>query len=395
MMDKKLRKNILKIVIFLIIPLVLIVYFVLRHDNIELSVLELSTEEMQTVREIDIEALEGFQFFSMMRQLRGVDYELFVTNEQQQGSVVFFDDDLNWIETYDSLVLDTPQDTIYVIFENVLNEAEEFEDVPIRDTFMLKVFYNYAEVSFRPLNQETFNTEFLFSLSEGYQVHIPIQLSEVLEEDDYLNNLTIAIFGTPEHHTIDREGNFWQENELNDSYSLSDWGNGIVRNITITYGGTQTPVLHGIHHEVKIFENAEDQILHIDNEFDEFHEYAISTIPSSPMRVSTSEEIELMFSSALGSFESTEVDNYLVIALMDWNQVEISGLPYLLVDVSETAMRYETRQGRFSITAPDEPGFYDFVAFVIANPVSPNTNELNRNIPHLLSFRFTIEVQAE
>ena len=402
MEHRQLRKNILKIVIFLILPLVLIVNVLRGGRSLSFSVLELATETLEPVRYIDAHALEGFETFPMMRQLRGLNYELFVSSEPREP-LLFFDDDFQWLETNEMLSLNTPQDTIYIIFENILNTAGEFRNFPTRDTFILKVFYNYEAISFRPLNQDTFGTEFLFSLSKGYQVHIPIQLSDVLEVNDHLNMLTVAIFGTPERHTIDREANFWNWSEMLDHYYLTDWGNGIVHHFVITYGGEQPPNLTGVYHEVNVFEDVGFfNALNIANEFDAFDQEAISTIPASPMRVRPNEEIELIFSGNFGYFpyfpEPTppgypELESYLIIALLDWQQVAINSLPYLLVDVSDGIATSETHQGRFSITAPAESGFYDFIAFVIANPSTPTTDEFNRNTHNRISFRFTIEVR--
>jgi len=404
-MNKQFRKNIFKVIIFLVIPFGVIISFLWRpNETKEYSTsLEISTEPMQSIREINQDALEGFEIFSMMRE-SSIEYALFSSNEPKGAFSFDVLEDIT--RSFEILTLDVPQDTIYIIFENFLAEAEIADSSPVRDTFILKLFYNYEVIAFRPLNQTYFDTEFLFSLSEGYQVHIPITLSEELELNDYLNNLTIAIFGTPERHTVDLEAMFWHRFEHGDQYSyyLNDWGNGIVQNFTITYDGNLPQTLHGVYHDVKALESINIyqplNIVHEIGELNEFNEIAVSMVTSSPLRASPNEELELVFSSSLGSShykiesereEAVKLENYLIIVLLDWEQIEINGLPYLLVDVTDDFMRYETRQGNFRIQAPAEPGFYDFVAFAIPNLVNPPLSELYSP----LSFRFTIEVEYQ
>ena len=64
-------------------------------------------------------------------------------------------------------------------------------------------------------------------------------------------------------------------------------------------------------------------------------------------------------------------------------------MDYLLVYVSDSFVRYETRQGKIRIQAPEKLGFYDFVAFAV--PILANPPVSRFHSP--LSLRFTIEVE--
>jgi len=83
-------------------------------------------------------------------------------------------------------------------------------------------------------------------------------------------------------------------------------------------------------------------------------------------------------------------ENYVILALLDWQQIPLNGHPYLFVAVEGNDDENMTHYGRFTITVPEESGFYDFIAFVFPNADYRKT--WHSFIPIQASFRFTIEV---
>jgi len=265
----------------------------------------------------------------------------------------------------------------------------------------MKVFYNFEEIEFRPLNQTSFHTEFLFHLPEGYQVEIPIQLSELIEKDDYLNNLTIAVFANPQYNTVDPLAEWYSEIVFFDGLMLEDYGTGIVSNFAISFGGDQAITLRNNDNDVYRNRNEVARGLTVNPEiFDPAHgtmTFATSP-PPSPWRVLPDETFDIPFATNLGVFpdehdaNTTEtsmvVDSFLIIGLLNWEQVELSGKSFVWAEVSDGFQEDESIEGVFTLTAPNEPGLYDFVAFAIGNPIHAT------DLPFgFIAMRFTIEVQ--
>ena len=72
--------------------------------------------------------------------------------------------------------------------------------------------------------------------------------------------------------------------------------------------------------------------------------------------------------------------------------IHLAVLLGLALNFFRCLMRYETRQGRFSIRAPEEVGFYDFVAIAFPNLFNSTISRFHSPIS---SFRFTIEVEDQ
>jgi hypothetical protein len=106
-----------------------------------------------------------------------------------------------------------------------------------REQFILKIFYEFEEIEFKIAYQETFQSEFLFTLPEGYQVHIPIQLPETIEVINESKNLTFAIFTNPHYHTVNPLAEWHRECvTCSSGYALDDHGVSIITNFTLSIG---------------------------------------------------------------------------------------------------------------------------------------------------------------
>ena len=79
------------------------------------------------------------------------------------------------------------------------------------------------------------------------------------------------------------------------------------------------------------------------------------------------------------------MDGFKIVGLLNWEQIELNGMPYFLHhnDIKESG----AIEGYFVIQAPTEPGYYDFVAFSVANPKETTLPQLAD-----VAFRFTLRV---
>ena len=274
----------------------------------------------------------------------------------------------------------------------LLNESSDVlvarvENISASDhNFVLKIFLNYETVPFRVLDEEAFAPAFLFSLTSGYQLEIPFVLDIEMPDENEMFKLTAAVFSDPEYHVVNMDAF--------DQYLLG--GMGTVLNFDLYFGERQD-----IHLDVQSHvalaqrENEGFASLRINTQLDvaDFHQRGYSQpmrLVGSVLQVSPGEVIDLAFFANLYVERRMVVEEYVILALLDWEQVELNGLPYLLMQVEDHDFDELVEYGHFTIVAPDEVGLYEFVAMIIPNPREINTFDHYRPIE--LSDRFTIEV---
>lgn len=268
-----------------------------------------------------------------------------------------------------SFVLETPQDLLTV---NVGNH--DLED----RSFMLKLFYNYEEVAFRVLGSEEVGTEFLFSLDAQVEAHIHLQLEDDLEIDANRNKFTVSLFSLPEYYA-----------GLSDCEIVDEMNNMII-NFELSYGFETPDLLHfnpsmvqtqtlstegwyGLHIIDSPDPNNPDDMI-----------FRSSLIQGSP-----GETLDFGFLADFSDTISGPLESYLLIALLDWQQVNMNNLPYILVSIdndSDSFLNY----GRFSITLPEEPGIYELILIGVPNAGAPNTQE--NYFPLEYSQRITVRI---
>ena len=416
MKRKKMIKNSLKILVLILIPLGIAWFVVDVINNLPVPIFQLSSDELAPLREVDPDALVGFDVFPVNRIIDNhfVDTYAISLVTHSDDVVPLFDDAGTMLEQEGIVSMATPQETIYVVFENPINDFGLNDQnvpnrgfIPIRETFILVLFYNYEQVEFRPINQPYFQTEFTFSLPQGHQVHIPIQLDQSLESNNDLNALTLAVFASPERHTIDRESDFWHV--IFDNYVLNTLQIGIVENFLISYGGWRNRTLQDNIQEVveergqmtfgamgfnnRTLENGmrPDDMLNVE-----------SWTVHSPVRLPLGQEVGVNFfgnprslrSSYWGIDLSEEIiEDYLFIALVNWEQAEINGFSYTSVQMFDETEYLRGHSGRLNVRIPDEAGLYEVIVFAIINPTSLNTTRVNQVFSDQIAHRFTVVVE--
>ena len=265
------------------------------------------------------------------------------------------------------ITLNSPQDVINVYVGNFIN---------VDRNFILKIFYNYEEIEFNVLGSEVYDSEFLFMLEGGYEVNIPIRLSESLEATESISKLTVGVFMAPERFSMKEEALFGPDNL------------GMVLNFEINYGFEGDLILNIDSEEpLKTIANATGiSGLGFNKDFDPPGHTIY--VPPNPLQVSPGEEIELGFVTNASSFIPETVMDYLIITMIDWRQTSMNGNPYLLINTTDD--EYIGDHGRFFITAPENVGKYEVMGFLISNPT--NLNSEDNFWPLIQSIRFTIEV---
>jgi len=358
----------------------IIFYLVFPSEMLYFGVFELS-DNVTPIRLIEGNSInEDIAIFAV--ETRWDTYGLHATTEISDA-FSFANNDVN-----NSLVLHSAEDIIYVVFENFLPNIRRPEDRVFepRDTFILKVFYEFEEIEFRVGNQKDFEMEFIFNLTEGYQIHLPIQLSEDIEINNQWGNLTIGIFATPEYNTVDPLAKWYtycSTCPIEFRTTLNGEPVGAVKNFTLSIGESYANQGYSfVETEVRLSVNPEFQREHFDN--------LLGATPPSPWTVSPGEEVKLGFAIHHGDYHGNSpqarVDDFVIVGLLNWEQVELNNLPYLL-EYSELGV-HETIASYFVITAPEKSGYYDFIAFIVAN-----TSEANSFPTADTTVRFTIKVE--
>jgi len=268
-----------------------------------------------------------------------------------------------------SFVLETPQDLLTV---NIANFASE------ERSFMLKLFYNYEEVAFQVLGNEEFRTELLFALDAQVEAHIHFQLENDLEIDANRNKLTVALFPFPQYYT-----GFSDDDIVDEMFNM-------IINFEISYGFDTPNLLHlnpsmlqtqtlsaegwsGLHIIDSLEPDNSDDVI----------------FPNNLIQGSPGEILDFGFIVDLSDTISEPLESYLLLALLDWQQVNINDHPYIFVSIDDDSESF-VNYGRFSITLPEEPGLYELILISIPNPDAPNTQE--NYVPLEYSQRITIQI---
>ena len=255
-------------------------------------------------------------------------------------------------------------------------ELESFDDYVIATlenismyghNFVMKVFVNYEETPFRVQGGEDFTETFLFSIESGYEAKIPFVLDLEDPEGDATYKLTVAIFGDPERHMIDGDAH-WNF----DDYT-TNFGSIVERYLVFGAGGE---VILGEYNteplasrENKFFTTIQ---VNTDLDVEDFYTRESSYPPVRSIQVRAGEEIELAwFVNTVIEIRNDELvtaDDYVVVGLLDWEQIPLNDKTYFYVDASDHDFEQRVDFGHLTIKALNEVGKYDFMAFLAPNP---------------------------
>jgi len=213
-------------------------------------------------------------------------------------------------------------------------------------------------------------TEILLQLEGGSQALIPITLPAELDAGESFSNLTVGAFWFPEYFV-----GSWTE--LGRMIFRSS---GQVVNYELNYGANQSPTL--LVPPVEALAEAN---------FGGFAIHANSQPPgdgslwhfAAPHVVTRGEEFELTFFA-----NSHPLGDYVIISMLDWQQIPMNNQPFLWVTPSNNADNLG-QYATFTVTAPEAAGFYEFLAFLVPTPTSRMSAA--SHVP-LEQVRFTLQV---
>lgn len=241
-----------------------------------------------------------------------------------------------------------------------VEEIQDLITIQVQNTtftelnLLLKVFYNYEEVAFQILDDSEHRTELLFMLDGATQVDIPIQFPENYAKNDSISKLTIGVFLAPEYFVINNS-------ELGEDLRSFP---GLMLNYGIDNGSNTELIL-----STDSFNRPRES---------EFYGFAIHTNPEPPgggsvwafpsITAQQGTELELTFSANAVS------SDYLMISMLDWQQISMNGKPYLWIETSKGESEMG-QHGQFLIEVPEEAGFYEFLAFLVPYPTSLNSTQ--------------------
>ena len=253
--------------------------------------------------------------------------------------------------------------------------------------FVMKVFVNYETVPFLVRGEEEFKESFMFSIASGYEAMIPFVIDFNSPQEDATYQLTVAIFGDPERHMIEGDAHW------NFEYS-NEFGAIVERHLTFGSGG-DVALGDANTEPIASRENQGFVAININTDLnvDDFYATGHAYPPVRTLQVHAGEEIKFAWfvnTVIVTTFEEgvLTADNYVVVGLLDWEQIPLNGKPYLFVDATDDEFERRVDFGHLTITAPDEVGLYDFVAFLAPNP----TQLCEFLFPLETSIRITIEV---
>jgi len=294
--------------------------------------------------------------------------------------VTTLDFDWNWEQDGDwnhEIQLATIEDYLVANLENISVHGHNF---------VMKVFINYESLPFRVKGEEEFTESFMFSVESGHQIELPFILGLETPENNATYKLTVAIFGDPERYAVEQDAHWNAEFQIEFATPVSyDLILGSGGNLALSEPNTK-PIARR--------ENQHFRPLQINTNLDVNYFYTknSSSPPPHSLQVSRNEEIELAwFVNTLLSATNNEpaiVNSYAIVGLLSWQQISLNGLPFLLVDASNHDFEELVDFGTLTITAPDEVGLYEFIAFLVPNPEAP----MSYFWRHEMSHRITIEV---
>ncbi|MCL2525756.1 MAG: hypothetical protein FWE46_01700 [Coriobacteriia bacterium] len=264
------------------------------------------------------------------------------------------------------IVMETLQDQVVVQVKNGSSR---------RSNLMLIILYNYQMVDFRVSGAEGYSENFLFGLDPQIEVDIPLQIASSVDSDLAGGRLTVALIISPERHAA-------TDSEIR-------WDSGRILNLVVDYGFEDS-----VQIDHRAFEKPRESEFLAFSVHPEEEPHKDGVIPSfgngDTWEVASGDRVELSFFANAHITGLSDVESYLIITMLGWNQLKMSDQPFLFVDNGGRRNDLNSGQfGRFEVVAPEAPGFYEFFALLMPNPFCSNPY-YNLYPPERV--RFTVEV---
>lgn len=265
--------------------------------------------------------------------------------------------------------------------------------------YTIRLFLNYEPIAFQVLGEEGYAEQFDFMISSGYSAFVPFVLNSNQLAEDASYKLTAAVFVDHHIHAADWEGRE-DFTFLTEFYGdFAPWWSppSMVLNYDLTVG-------EGGVESFDFLESEIDERIELPQEIgpELFVMWATESMRPGiesndayllERRIEANPGEELRFSAWVlpsSPFDNVLIDDYLFISLLNSEPVPMNEQPFLYVNLEDNMIvgPFADRID-FTITAPLNPGNYEFVSFIIHNPTG---SSLINEAPREVTPRVTIVV---
>ncbi|MGG0287911.1 hypothetical protein ABEY41_22940 [Peribacillus butanolivorans] len=332
-MFKKHNKSIVAFTL-LLLAIIAIIFIFLKEDKKDLATKSIKNDnEISNLSKEDIELGAGYGL------------QLKKSNSEE-------DSQLNG-----QISMETPQDKLEIEFNNRGSTGQ----------YILKVFYDYEEIKFKAGDEEEYNPSYTFQLESLKSINIPLNLTKDIKKDNKSHKITVGVYASPE------------KNAKTIKAMTNTFGVTIDYELVFNEGEGKISLIQKPSNPMKIMD-VQFQGIMINNDFKSDNQ---AMFPPYSLKVKKGEKVKLAYRA--GGYQ--DVEDYLILSMLDWNQINMDEKPYLLLKNEPTKLGY----GTFHIIAPNKPGLYEFTSFIIPDPTK-NKNENNFFMAET-AYRFTIEVE--
>lgn len=247
---------------------------------------------------------------------------------------------------------------------------------------ILTVYFDYKQIDFKVADENAYSPEYVFNIGGSQQVSIPIYLSKDIDHNESHYHKLMVSFVTGYDKQACDFATVENGYGITGLYDIVFDKSVLETNETETYGKPQNM---SQPENIYKFKSA-PLVLNTDYkniEQQKDKDYGID-LPDSLLTVSTNETFDLMYNiTNPGTYE-----NALLIISVNYEQTSIEDADYLIVDLEKESVN----NGKLTLTAPPEPGFYEVIGYVVFSPFDIFGDKLTGSHIAQTSYRFTLEV---
>ncbi|MEI3614624.1 hypothetical protein [Pseudogracilibacillus sp. SO30301A] len=259
----------------------------------------------------------------------------------------------------DFFIMESPQDELTIFFENFYTNSE----------FVLNLFYDYQQIDFK-VDGHKKTTNYFFELNENESISIPVILPKTIKADKSPHKLLVSIVVAPYYHEKDLKLN-------SDHY-------GIVMDYEIEYDGYNSSESFSQKPEInqpELIDLPFASALMINDDLN--MNAKVANNPPHSLSVKPNEEVTLAYRAG----PEENATNYLLTVLIDWKQTLINNNePFQIINIPDSN---KVGYGTFTFIAPNDPGDYELIAYLIPEPFTRKSDDL---FSISSSTRFTLSV---
>lgn len=251
--------------------------------------------------------------------------------------------------------------------------------------FVLKFFYNYEEIDFKILGNYEFKSELVFTARLNETIIFPLAFANEPSSEENIGKLTMFIIEEPGSFAANHiDNNAWGGVYMALDYEVRNGGGQLAPLDVTPFSDFYEAEFHGFSiysQPLRVWEGGHMA----------FNEaFIIHRGQDTELTFFANNQIEFYRSDGQGGAVRSDhlFDNFVIISMIDWQQIDKSGKPYVLVEIEEPSL-YIGQYGTFVINVDKAPGFYEFTVILIMGAQDRVTERTF--FPHEVR-RFTIEV---